>query len=80
MAQLNAAATQGCLLPALDPVAQAPVVETAVDPVAMGVPQEAADPPRDLIIAQALAAGLDVSGASAKDVLPGSKVLLAISA
>lgn len=61
MAQLNVAATQGCVLPVLDPVAQAPAVEGPSGPVAAGVPQRAAGVPRGLILAGALATGLTVA-------------------
>lgn len=60
-AQLNVAASRGCVLPALDPVAQAPVAEQIMEPAAVGVPQRAAFAPRGLIIASALAAGLAVA-------------------
>ena len=67
VAQMNAAATQGCVLPALDPVALAPMGETAVGSVAIGVPRRTAGLSRDRVIAGALTAGLTVSVLSSRD-------------
>lgn len=60
-AQLNVAATQGCVLPVMDQVAQVPATEPVLEPVSAGVPQRAAGVPRGLVIAGALAAGLAVA-------------------
>ena len=60
-AQLNPLGTQGCVLPLVDNVPQAPLAEPSVDPAAVGTPQRAAGLPRGLIIAGALASGIAVA-------------------
>jgi hypothetical protein len=76
VAQLNVAATQGCVLPIMDQVAQAPTTEPVVEPVAAGLPQRAVGVPRGLILAGALAAGLAVAAVASS----GSNGRLPVSA
>ncbi len=67
IAQINGAATQGCVLPALDPLSQAPIEEISPESVARDVPPRAIDYRRDQIIAAALAAGLSLSVLASRD-------------
>lgn len=64
---MNAAATQGCVLPALDSLAQAPMEQAAVGPVAIGAPRQAARSSRNQVITSALILGLNVSVRVARD-------------